>query len=193
MRKIFTFLMTSLDGYHETGAGELFWHNVDTEFLEFAAAQLDEADTLLFGRKTYQHMAAFWPAEAGLTGVPQVAVRMNSFHKIVVSRTLTDAAWTPVTVIRDDVPARLAKIKEQSGKDIALIGSSELAASLLGTGVIDEVRIMVNPVVLGDGHPVLAGAERMELELLRIRQFASGNVLLTYGPRAGGPGQRALG
>jgi dihydrofolate reductase len=182
MRKIFTFLMASLDGYHETTGGELFWHNVDTQFLEFAAAQLDEADTLLFGRKTYQHMAAFWPSDAGLTGAPQVAVRMNSFNKIVVSRTLTDPDWNPVTVISDDVPAQLAKIKEQSGKDIALLGSSELAASLLGTGLIDEVRIMVNPVVLGSGRPGLAGADRVELELLRVRQFASGNVLLTYKP-----------
>jgi dihydrofolate reductase len=182
VRKIFVFLMTSLDGYHETSSRELFWHNVDTEFHEFAAAQLDEADTLLFGRTTYQHMAAFWPSEAGLTADPQVAVKMNSYDKIVVSRTLIDADWTPVTVISHDVPAQLAKIKEQAGKDIALIGSSELAASLLGTGVIDEVRIMVNPVVLGSGRPVLAGADRVGLELLRIRQFASGNVLLTYKP-----------
>jgi dihydrofolate reductase len=184
MRKIFAFLMVSLDGYHETSSGELFWHNVDAEFLDFAAAQLDEADTLLFGRRTYEHMAAFWPAEAGLNGAPAVASRMNGYDKIVVSRTLTDAAWGPVTVLRDDVAAQLAKIKGQPGKDIALLGSSDLAASLLGTGVIDEVRLMVNPVALGEGHPVLAGAERTTLELADIRQFGSGNVLLTY--RTGG-------
>ncbi len=182
MRKIFAFILTSLDGYHETSNGELFWHNVDTEFLDFALAQLDEADTLLFGRKTYEHMAAFWPTEAGLRADPAVASRMNSFDKIVVSRTLTDPAWGPVTVLMDDVPAQLAKIKEQPGRDIALIGSSELTGGLLGSGVVDEIRIMVNPVVLGSGHPVLAGARETTLELLRIRQFVSGNVLLTYGP-----------
>ena len=182
MRKIFAFLMVSLDGYHETSSGELFWHNVDDEFLDFVAAQLDEADTLLFGRRTYEHMAAFWPAEAGLRGVPAVASRMNGFDKIVASRTLTDAAWGPVTVLSDDVAAQLGKVKEQPGKDIALIGSSGLAASLLGDGVIDEVRIMVNPVVLGRGHAVLAGAAETRLKLLRTRQFASGNVLLTFQP-----------
>jgi dihydrofolate reductase len=180
VRKIFAFLMTTSDGYHETTDGDLSWHNVDSEFLDFAVAQLDEADTLLFGRRTYEHMAAFWPTEAALRGDPAVASRMNAFDKIVVSRTLTYAAWGPVTVISDDVPAQLAKIKAQPGRDIALIGSSDLAASLLGTGVIDEVRIMVNPVVLGSGHPVLAGAEPTTLQLAGIRQFGSGNVLLTY-------------
>ncbi len=182
MRKIFAFLMASLDGYHETSDGELFWHNVDGEFLDFAVEQLDEADTLLFGRKTYEHMAAFWPTNVGLHGQPAVASRMNGFDKIVVSRSLAQATWGPVSVISDDVAEQLTKIKERSGRDIALIGSSDLAAGLLGTGVIDEVRIMVNPVVLGSGHPVLASASRTALELLRIRQFASGNVLLTYQP-----------
>jgi dihydrofolate reductase len=182
MRKIFAFLMASLDGYHETSDGGLSWGNVDSEFSQYAVEQLDEADTLLFGRKTYEHMAAFWPTEPGLRGDPAIASRMNGFDKIVVSRTLTDAAWGPVTVVSDDVPAQLAKVKEQPGRDIALLGSSELTANLLATGVIDEIRIMVNPVALGSGHPVLAGASPTSLELLRIREFGSGNVLLTYRP-----------
>ena len=107
---------------------------------------------------------------------------MNGYAKIVVSRTLTSAAWAPSTLISDDAAGRLAGIKEKPGKDIALIGSSGLAASLLDAGLIDEVRLMINPVVLGRGHSVLAGAHRGDLELLRVRKFASGNVLLTYRP-----------
>lgn len=147
-----------------------------------AGQGIGETSAYLFGRKTYEHMAAFWPTDAGLRGDPAVASRMNAFDKIVVSRTLTEPGWGPVTVLSDDVPAQLAKIKGQPGRDIALLGSSDLAASLLGSGVIDEVRIMVNPVVLGDGHPVLAGADPTALERLGIRQFSSGNVLLTYQP-----------
>ncbi len=146
-------------------------------------AQLDEADTLLFGRKTYLHMAAFWPTPAAIEALPETAARMNGYDKVVVSRTLTSADWAPATLISNDVDAQLAKLKEQPGRDIALIGSSELAGSLVGTGLIDELRLMVNPVVIGSGHPVLAGASRAELELARVRQFASGNVLLTYRPR----------
>ena len=180
MRTLFAFLMVTADGYHETDGSELFWHNVDQEFHDFTVAQLDEADTLLFGRRTYQHMAAFWPTPAALELLPETSARMNGYDKVVVSRTLTSADWAPATLISNDVPAQLAKLKKLPGRDIALIGSSELTGSLIGTGLVDELRLMVNPVVLGSGHPVLAGASRAELELARVRQFGSGNVLLTY-------------
>ena len=180
MRAIFAFLMVSLDGYHETADGDLSWHNVDAEFNEFAVEQLDEADTLLFGRRTYQMMAEFWPSPAGMQDYSGVAERMNGYHKIVVSRTLASTDWAPSTLVSDDVPARLGKLKEQPGRDIALLGSSTLTASLLDAGLLDELRIMVNPVVLGAGRPVLAGAGTTQLRLVGSRQFRSGNVLLSY-------------
>ncbi len=182
MRKIFAFLMVSLDGYHESADGMLFWHNVDDEFHEFAVEQLDEADTLLFGRKTYLGMAEFWQSPAALEVDPETTKRMNDYAKVVVSRSLAEADWRPATVVQTDVTAQLGKIKEQPGKDIALLGSSTLAASLLAAGLIDELRLMTNPVVLGSGHPVLAGARRADMELLRTRQFASGNLLQVYRP-----------
>jgi dihydrofolate reductase len=179
VRKIFWFGMQTLDGYHETVDGELFWHNVDAEFHAFTVAQLDEADTLIFGRKTYEHMARFWPG----TDIPEIsatAERMNRYPKVVVSATLTDAAWGPVTVLGADYATRLAELKEKPGKDIILIGSSELAAGLLDAGLLDELRVMINPVVIGGGHASLAGARRAGLKLTAVRQFGSGNVLLTY-------------
>ncbi|HXZ66581.1 MAG TPA: dihydrofolate reductase family protein [Streptosporangiaceae bacterium] len=183
MRKIFAFLMITADGYHATSEGDLFWHNVDDEFHEFALAQLDAADTLLFGRATYQGMAEFWSSPVALEEDPAMTERMNRYRKVVVSSTLAATEWTPSTLIRDDVISQLTSLKEESGKDIALLGSSTLAAGLLTAGLIDELRLMVNPVVLGSGQQVLAGAELKSLQLLRTRQFASGNVLLTYRPR----------
>lgn len=115
MRKIFGFLMVTLDGYHATSDGDLFWHNVDAEFHEFAVAQLDDADTLLFGRKTYDHMAAFWPSPAALQALPATAERMNDYQKIVVSRTLTCADWAPTTIIRDPHD-RLGALKQQRAR-----------------------------------------------------------------------------
>jgi dihydrofolate reductase len=182
MRKIFGFLMVTVDGYHETTDGDLSWHNVDVEFHEFAVAQLDEADTLLFGRKTYLGMAEFWTSPVAMEVDPATTERMNGYQKIVVSRTLVSADWTPSTLISDDAATRLARIKEQPGRDIALLGSSELTAGLLAAGLVDELRIMVNPVVLGAGHPALAGASRTALELARARQFDSGNTLLVFRP-----------
>ena len=183
MRNIFAFIMISLDGYHEGPADELDWHNVDAEFNDFAVEQLDEADTLLFGRKTYQMMASYWRTDAAVQDDPEVAGRMNRMKKIVCSRALTTPDWGPVTVLSQDVESHLAELKEQPGKDIALLGSSMLTANLLPSGVIDELRLMMSPVALGTGHPVVAGASRTQLELLRIRQFKSGNVLLIYQPR----------
>jgi dihydrofolate reductase len=184
-RTIFAFLMATADGYHAAPDGDLSWHNLDQEFHAFAAAQLESADTLLFGRRTYLHMAEFWPSPAAAQADLLVTKQMNGYHKVVVSRTLASADWGPSTLIRDDIPARLAAIKQQPGSDIALLGSSTLAASLLTDGLLDELRIMVNPVVLGHGQPLLAGADMTRLELVNVRQFAIGNVLLTYQP--GGP------
>jgi dihydrofolate reductase len=85
-------------------------------------------------------------------------------------------------LLSDNAPAQLTKLKDEPDKDIVLLGSSSLAASLLDGGALDELRIMVNPVILGTGDAALAGASRTGLELARVRQFASGNVLLTYYP-----------
>ena len=111
-----------------------------------------------------------------------MAERMNRYPNVVVSRTLAAADWTPSTLIRDDAEAQLARLKGEPGKDIALLGSSTLAAALLAAGLIDELRLMVNPVVLGAGQPALSGTKQKNLKLLGVRQFSSGNVLLTYRP-----------
>jgi dihydrofolate reductase len=182
MRKIFWFEMASLDGYHETGPNGLDWHNVDGDFHDFALGQLHESDTLLFGRRTYEMMAAFWPTEAGLTVDPEIAEAMNALPKVVVSGTLLTAGWAPSTIISSDVEAELARLKAKPGRDIALIGSSALAAHLVSAGLLYVLRVMVNPVVLGHGHPLLEGASRMQLSLTGVREFRSGNVLLTYKP-----------
>jgi len=185
MRKLFAFLMITADGYDEGPNGEFDWPLVDDEFGEFAVAQLDEADTLVFGRRTYEGMAAYWPT-AGEGDDPEVAARMNGYPKIVVSTTLDKADWDGTRIVRDDVAGEFARLKGQPGKDITILGSSELTVSLIGMGLVDEVRIMVNPIALGAGRSVFrTAAGRIGLTLLRTRQFRSGNVLLVYRPSAG--------
>jgi dihydrofolate reductase len=183
MRKIFAFLMTTVDGYYEGPNGEFDFWVTDEEFNRFAVEQLDEADTLLFGRVTYEGMAAYWPTPAGEEDDPEIAARMNGLAKIVVSRTLDKAEWANTRLISGDVAEELSKLKEQPGKDIAILGSSDLTVGLLETGLVDEVRIMVNPVVLGAGKSVFRTApQRIGLKLVRSRAFDSGNVLLYYRP-----------
>ena len=185
MRKIFAFIMTTLDGYYEGPDQEFDFWVLDEEFNRFAAEQLDEADTLLFGRVTYEEMAVYWPTSAAEQDDPGVAARMNALPKIVVSRTLASAEWANTRLIRDDVGEQLSKLKRQPGKDIAILGSSELTMSLLKMGLVDEVRLMVSPVVIGAGKSVFRTAgERISLKLLSSRSFDTGNVLLCYQPAA---------
>jgi dihydrofolate reductase len=183
VRKLFAFLMTSTDGYHEGPQGEFDWPVVDEEFGEFAARQLDDADTLLFGRRTYETMAAYWPTSAAREADPDVARQMNDYQKVVVSGTLTQPRWAPTRVVRGALAEEIADLKGRPGKDIALLGSSQLTTGLLDAGLVDELRIMVSPVVLGAGRSALAGTpRRTSLTLSSTQAFASGNVLLVYRP-----------
>jgi dihydrofolate reductase len=182
VRKMFSFMMTSADGYHADPGQALDWHHVDQEFSQFALAQLREAGTLVFGRVTYEGMAAFWPTPAGEKSDPEVAKAMNTTPKIVISQTLPQATWAGTQIISSHAEEELAKLKQQPGQDIVIPGSSTLTASLLPTGLLDELRIMVNPVVLGQGRSLFAGAGRTSLKLLKTRHFTSGNILLSYQP-----------
>lgn len=187
MGKLAAFLMVSLDGYFEgSKPWDLEWHNVDDEFNDFAIAQLDTTDTLIFGRLTYQGMAAYWQSREAIDEDPEVASRMNRAPKIVVSRTLDRAEpeWANTRLLKTDAGEELSRLKERTKRDLLVLGSSRLTASLMQAGALDELRIIVNPVVLGTGHPILERAGKLSLRLLNARTFKSGNVLLTYTPAA---------
>jgi len=183
MRKVFAFEVVSLDGYYSGPNQEFDWPVVDEEFDEFSLRQLGEVDTLLFGRVTYELMASYWPTPAAREGDPKTAAAMNDLPKVVFSRTLDKAGWANSRLLEDDAAEEVTRLKQQPGKDIAIFGSFDLTVSLLRLGLVDELRIMVSPVVLGDGLSLFRTAiERIGLRLLEARPFRSGNVLLTYQP-----------
>ncbi len=183
MRKLFLFMMVSLDGFFEGPNHDISWHHVDEEFNEFAIKQLDDVDMLLFGRVTFQLMASYWPTPSAIENDPVVANKMNSMPKVVFSRTLDKVEWNNSRLVKDNMADQVSKLKQQPGKDMAIFGSSDLAVSLTQMGLIDECRIMVNPVVLGSGKPLFKGmSDKLNLKLLRTRTFRSGNVLLYYQP-----------
>ena len=183
MRKVIIFMMTSLDGYFESSGHELDWHNVDHEFNEFAAKQLDEADILLFGRVTYEMMSSFWVTEQAKIIDPIVADKMNNLRKIVFSKTLIDACWNNTELIKENIDKKIKELKNMPGKSLFILGSSNLAVNLIKYGLIDEFRIMVNPVVLGNGSSLFNNLQsNLKLKLINTRSFNSGNVLLYYIP-----------
>ncbi len=181
MRKLFLFMMVTLDGFFAGPDGALDWHNVDDEFNEFADKQLDEVDALLFGRETYQGMAEYWTTPAAKESDPIIANKMNSLPKVVFSRTLEKAEWENSRLVSEHIGEAVADLKRQEGRDLAILGSSDLATSLLEMHLLDELRIMVNPIVLGEGKQLFAGIHgQLPLKLLDTRAFRSGNVLLRY-------------
>lgn len=183
MRKVFLFNMVTLDGYFEGPNQDISWHNVDEEFNEFAIDQLNEVDTLLFGRVTYQGMASYWPTEFAISNDPIVAGLMNSLPKIVFSKTLDVVDWNNSRLVKENILEEVSMLKQQPGKGIAIFGSSDLAVTLAEHGLIDEYRIIVNPVFLGRGTSLLKGIkDKLNLRLLKAKTFRSGNILLYYEP-----------
>ena len=131
MRKVFLFNRVTLDGFFEGPNHDITWHNVDEEFNEFAIAQLNEIDTLLFGRVTYQLMASYWPTELAIESDPIVAEKMNELPKVVFWRTLENVEWNNSRLVKDNAAEEISNLKQQPGKDIAVFGSADLAASLI--------------------------------------------------------------
>ena len=173
--------MTTLDGYFEGPDHDISWHNAgNEEFAKFANDQLDETDTLIFGRRTYELMAGFWPSEEAIKIEPDTAMRMNSSKKIVFSHNPMSTDWQNVES-STNVAEKMSELKNAPGKDIAVLGSSNLCLTLLDEGLLDELRIMVNPLVIGQGTPLLNGTDKIRrFTLTGSKAFKSGNVLLTY-------------
>jgi dihydrofolate reductase len=184
VRPIYAFIVQTVDGYYEGLNGEFDWPNVDDEFNEFAIAQVNDTDMLLFGRKTYEGMAGYWPTDAAVAEDPLVAPLMNDIPKVVFSTTLETADWNNTRLVRNNVVEEVRELKDQPGKQLAIFGSSELTANLLQLGLVDELRIMIHPIILGAGHSLLRTlGDRVPVELVDSRIFASGNVLLNYRPK----------
>ena len=188
MHTLASFIFASLDGFYEGPNGELDWPIVDQEFNDFATRQLDEADVIAFGRATYEHMAAYWPTEQATANDPAMTSRMNSKEKIVFSTTLTDVTWSGATLIRGEATEHIPAVFAGGREELLVIGSAHLTANVAQAGLLDELRIMVCPIVLGQGRSLFEDLKsRVSLSLIRVRQFDSGNLVLTYRPEPQDP------
>jgi dihydrofolate reductase len=180
MRRVGAWELVSLDGIMERPENWAFSYS-DEEMGEASASGMARSDALLLGRVTYEHMAAYWPHQAG--GAPMVDY-INSVPKFVVSATLEESLeWNNSTVIGGNAAEEIAKLKRRPGKDITVLGSGVLVRSLLRDGLLDELRLMVHPVILGGGKHLFEDEEdRKALKLVDSRTFATGVVYLTYRP-----------
>jgi dihydrofolate reductase len=148
---------------------------------KFKLDELMASDVLLLGRVTYEEFAAAWPAMEETTG--EFGVKMNNMPKVVVSATLTEPAWRNTTVVGADVPGAVAKLKEQYEGDVLVCGSAVLIGELREQDLIDEYRLMLHPVVLGQGKKLFKdGAAPTDLALVESRAVGPDVQLLTYRP-----------
>lgn len=181
MRKIIVSNLMSIDGYFEGMNQDLSWFMVDEEFFEYARNLLQEVDTILYGRITYEHMATYWPDakdnDAVITG------KMNSLQKIVFSKTLKTAEWNNSKIIKEHITNAIIKMKQEPGKDMVIFGSGTIVSELTELKLIDEYRLIVNPIILGNGNPLFKSLnESHKLKLVNVKALKSGVVILSYQP-----------
>lgn len=174
--------MVTLDGFFEgPRSWDIDWHEYawGEELERFSLEQSKAADLLLFGRVTYEGMAAHWSKAKGAT-----ADSMNSVAKVVFSRTLRRAEWSNTRLVSTNAEEEVAKLKQQPGMDILIFGSANLSSTLMQRGLIDEYRLGISPVILGGGNPLFKAApHQMKVKLLEARQLQSGCVILRYAPQ----------
>lgn len=182
MRKLVAWNVMTLDGYFEgPTAWDLDMHLTvwGDELEAFSLEQSGEIGTLLFGRKTYEGMAAHWTQETGA-----IADMMNGIEKAVASRTLKNADWNNTRLLSGDAAASVKALKEEGGKDVFVFGSADLLNTLLASNLVDEYRVCLAPVVLGSGNPLFKpDSPRRDVTLLESRPLKTGGLILRYGVR----------
>lgn len=180
MRKLRVFESISIDGYFVAANGDMSFAHAgrdDEEFTSWVAANASGGGELLFGRKTYQMMAAFWPTPLAAQQMPEVAKGMNAAKKYVATRTVTPT-WANTQRLQPDLISAVRALKETPGPSLTLLGSGEIAAQLGEAGLVDEYQFVVVPQALGAGRTVFT--QGTKLRLVEQRAFRCGNVVLTY-------------
>lgn len=170
-------MMVSVDGYTEGPGKDISWHVWDGEMTTYMMEFFTTVDTFIYGRKSYELMLEHWPSQTD-----EFARIMNLTPKIVFSGTLKNVEWNSVLAKRK-VADEVKALKAKSAKDKVLFAGADLAATFISGDLIDEYRLIVNPVALGKGTPLFNGTQRLPLKLMETKAFSCGNTLLRYLPQ----------
>lgn len=180
MRKLIMWNLITLDGYFEGVKNwDLPWHERlwGEELEQFSLELLKSADMLVFGRVTYEGMAAYWQTAQGT-----IADYMNSLPKVVCSRTLQAPAWNRTTLVKDNVAAEISRLKRDGNGNMFVFGSAKLSKSLMDEKLFDEYRIGIAPVIYGKGRLLFSDGVNQQLKLQEARSTSNGCVILRYLP-----------
>jgi dihydrofolate reductase len=195
MRRILMFNHVTADGYFAGPDGNLSWVVPDEEIDKAAVQRMPTIDTILLGRRTYELFEAYWPhalndsetaadphdSSRRSSTLRDMAVWINEANKLVFSRTLKKVGWKNTRVLPGIDPGAIEAMKREQGKDMIVFGSGSVVSELTRHGLIDEYQFVVNPVLLGQGKPLMEGMSNgAKLKLRESRQYPSGNVVLRY-------------
>lgn len=178
MRKLIMWNIITIDGYFEGDHNwDLPFHNAiwGYELEKISIEQLKSADFLVFGRVTFEGMAAYWKTEEG-----EIADLMNEIPKLVFSRTLKSADWNNSTLVKGNVSAEISKLKAGGERAMYLFGSAKLSETLIEDNLFDEYRIGIAPVILGSGRSLFSKRTAGKLALISSQQLTTGCVILRY-------------
>ena len=180
MRKLHVFESISVDGYFCDAGDGMSWAHAgrdDAEFAAWVSGNASGGGELLFGRKTYQMMEAFWPTPMAAAQMPVVAKGMNAARKYVASTTI-QPTWTNTQLLKGDLLAAVRALKAADGPDITVLGSGSVTAQLGAAGLVDQYQFVIIPVALGGGRTLFTAGR--PLRLVDQRAFRCGNVVVTY-------------
>lgn len=180
MQKLRVFESISVDGYFADASGDIGWAHAgrdDPEFAEWVGGNASSGGALLFGRKTYELMQAFWPTPLAAKQMPEVAAGMNAAKKYVASKTIKPK-WRNTQLLKGELVAAVRALKASKGPGLTLLGSGSVAAQLGEAGLIDEYQLVVVPVALGGGRTLFSAPSH--LRLVEQRAFRCGNLAVTY-------------
>ena len=198
-RKIVMFNRVSAEGYFAGSDGNLDWVVPEPELEKAASEGLPGADTILFGRRTYELFEAVWPhaledpstapdphkAGRRTPELRAMAVWINEAAKVVFSKTRKEVAWKNSRLLHEFDPRAIEAMKNQPGKDMMVFGSGSIVSELTAHGLIDEYHFVVSPILLGTGRTLFNGVPNSSrLNLLEAKGFPSGNVMLRYARRS---------
>ena len=185
MSKLIMWNVITLDGYFE---GEKTWdlsfHDAiwGPELEKMSIEQLESADYLVFGRVTYEGMAAYWKTATG-----EIARLMNSIPKLIFSRTLKSLDWNNSILVEGNASDEITKLKNRGTRDMYVFGSADLSETLINDNLFDEYRIGIAPVILGSGRPLFRnkGVAPRKLVLISTQQLSNGGAILKYHTQLG--------
>ena len=185
MRKLIMWNVMTLDGYFEGDKNwDLAFHETiwGPELERLSLEQLKAADFIVYGRVTFEGMAAYW--KTAKDEIVEIADLMNSIPKIVFSRTLNSADWNNSTLVKTDASAEIRKLKAQGNGDMYVFGSANLSETFINDNLFDEYRIAIAPVIAGKGRPLFSrGLSGRPLSLISSQQLSNGGLLVKYKPK----------